>query len=151
MKQDVEIMLNGHLLKRLFDLKFEAVREKYQLRQIELDILELVSGQKERTEKEIVQVRCVSKAHVSKSIENLREKGFVSVREAPDDRRQIFLCATQKGLDAAGAVSRIREQITDVLYEGVSDEERAAFYRVLHKMEGNVNHCLSRGSHKTGG
>lgn len=143
MKNDIETFINGQPLRKLFDREFEVVRERYRLRQVELDILCLLARlDTMKTEKEIAALRCLSKAHVSKSIENLKEKGYIAAEEGKEDRRRLYLHVTEEGKKAAESIGSIRNRILDNLYDGITEEEREVFLRVMKKMTENVNRQL---------
>ena len=74
-----EIVLSGIQLKKLMEHMELPIMEKYQLRPVELDILVFLYHSKGNTAKEIMKKKCISKAHISKSIDNLYSKGYVKL------------------------------------------------------------------------
>ena len=78
MYKEYEVLTLGAELKKLLEKKSEPLMQKYGLRKIELDILAyLASGHYGDTAKDIMGQKHISKAHVSKSIDNLKALGFI--------------------------------------------------------------------------
>ncbi|MDO5422997.1 MAG: winged helix DNA-binding protein [Eubacteriales bacterium] len=143
MKNNVEALINGQMLRKLFDKKFQSVREEYQLRQIELDILYLIARyDAQKTEKDLVKMCGASKAHVSKSVENLRQKGFVAVEGGKKDRRCVYLHVTEEGQRAADRIRELREEVTSLVCRGITEEEKAVLLRVVLKVKENIQNSL---------
>ena len=88
MYKEYEVLTLGAELKKLLEKKSEPLMQKYGLRKIELDILEyLASGHYGYTAKDIMGQKHISKAHVSKSIDNLKALGFIRLHEDREDHR----------------------------------------------------------------
>ncbi len=79
----------GMKMRKLLDKKSEVFAQKYGVRNVELEILLfLYHSPCGDTAKDIVEEKNLSKAHISKSVDNLRAKGFVVLTEDENDRRK---------------------------------------------------------------
>ena len=89
-----EIILVGTQMKKLIERKSASIIRRYGLRPVELDILVFLYQSPKDTAKDIMSSRHFSKAHISKSIENLRSRGFVRLSEDTDDHRVVHIALT---------------------------------------------------------
>ena len=77
-----DIVMSGVQLKKLISKKAEPVMEEYDLRSVELDILVFLHNEKNvDTAKGIIERKHLSKAHISKSIDNLRTGEFIQITD----------------------------------------------------------------------
>ena len=92
----------GMKMRKLLDKKSEVFAQKYGVRNVELEILLfLYHSPCGDTAKDIVEEKNLSKAHISKSVDNLRAKGFVVLTEDENDRRKRHIELTEKAVEAA--------------------------------------------------
>ena len=84
--------------RRLTEQVCRELTQQSGLRLVELDILYYLSrGHAGDTARDIIGAKHLSKAHISKSVDNLRRTGCVTLREDAADRRCLHLCLTDKG------------------------------------------------------
>lgn len=135
-----EIVIPGSQLKKLFAKKYEPIIEKYDLRPVEIDILVFLYKQKNAdTAKDIIQRKHLSKAHVSKSVDNLRERGFIKITEDEEDRRILHICLTEESDDVVEMALSVLKECRDIMQSGVSREDIETTKRVLHIMAENIS------------
>lgn len=137
-----EIVLSGIQLKKLMEHMELPIMEKYQLRPVELDILVFLYHSKGNTAKEIMKKKCISKAHISKSIDNLYSKGYVKLMEDTKDHRVIHIELTKSANQIAQETIQMYEACRDILLKDISPEEFALVKRVAKKMVENINEVL---------
>lgn len=77
---------------------------------------------------------CINKSNVTRHLAQLEKNGYVQRRASETDKREMLVYPTQKMLDVFPEVRRITDEWNDLLSEGISEEELAAFHRVLDKM-----------------
>ena len=128
--------------KKLYERRCQDTMKKYDLRIADIDILYYVahSGPRNRS-KDIVDIG-MSKANVSKSVENLYRKGFVELTEDKEDRRCVHIELTGQAYDVIGEVSHIRRSIEQCLMVEVTDADKEAVSRVFHRVNENVTEEL---------
>lgn len=137
-----EIVLSGVQLKKLMEHMELPIMEKYQLRQVELDILVFLYLSRGNTAKEIMKKKCISKAHVSKSIDNLYSKGYVRLMEDTKDHRVIHIGLTEAAIQIAQETIQIHEVCRSILLKDISEEEFELVKKVTKKMLENIKKAL---------
>ena len=125
--------------RRLTEQVCRELTQQSGLRLVELDILYYLSrGHAGDTARDIIGAKHLSKAHISKSVDNLRRTGCVTLREDAADRRCLHLCLTDKGREYAARFARIMRTMGRQLLEGVTPEERRAVHSTLQKIRRNL-------------
>ena len=138
-----EIVMSGVQLKKLLAKKVEPIIQECDLRPVEMDILVLLQREKSiDTAKGIIQKKHLSKAHISKSIENLRSKGFIQLEEDESDHRILHIRLTEKSKNIIEEVSEIYEECKEIMQRGISEEELQIVKKVFKKMNHNINQEL---------
>ncbi|MGN0383225.1 MAG: MarR family winged helix-turn-helix transcriptional regulator [Eubacterium sp.] len=146
MFSEFEILMTSHEFTKVYMEKCKDLMDKYELRKVELDILYFIANSKEKnTAKDIMNVKHISKAHISKSIDNLHTKGFISLEADSHDHRYIHLSVTKKGEPVLKQLSDIRMQFIKVLFNGLTTEEEECLDRVMKKISKNISNELQGG------
>ena len=102
--------------------------ETYGLRHVELDILYLISHEKQKdTAKDLIEIQHLSKAHISKSVDNLKQHGYIELVADEADHRKIHIRMTGKAKPVLEEFEQIR-----------AEEERSCLKRVMGKIMKNI-------------
>lgn len=134
------IIMSGLQLKKLITKKLEPLIAEYDLRTVELDILVFLSREKERnTAKEIMHKKHLSKAHISKSIDNMRVRGFIKICEDKEDHRILHIILTQKSEEVVKKAEKIYENCRQIIQKNITPEELRVVNSVIEKMNYNIN------------
>ena len=140
-----EIVTFGMQLKKLFQKKYEPIIQKYDLRPVEIDILVFLDKRKHMdTAKEIIQGCHLSKAHVSKSIDNLKSRGFVDITEDEDDRRILHICLTDKSKEVIDMAMESCTKCREVMLKDISKEDIDVVKNVISKISDNIIEDLNQ-------
>ena len=138
-----EVVMSGIQLKKLIAKKVEPIIQECDLRPVELDILVFLHREKSiDTAKGIIQKKHLSKAHISKSIDNLRSKGFIQVNEDENDHRILHISLTEKSIEVVEKVIEIYTECKDIMQRGISPEELEIVKNVISKINQNINREL---------
>lgn len=138
-----DVVMSGAQLKKMISRKADPIMQEYDLRPVELDILVFLRKEKNvDTAKGIIERRHLSKAHISKSIENLRVGGFIQITEDEDDHRVLHIGLTEKSNEVIRKMSEIYAECRRIMQEGISPEELDIVKKVLKKMNDNINREL---------
>lgn len=138
-----DIVLLGLQLKKLMMRKVEPIMKEYDLRPVELDLLFFLRKEKHvDTAKEIIEKKHLSKAHISKSIDNLCTKGFIKLTEDSNDRRIIHISLTDKSENVVLEVAEIYDECKTVMQKGISSDEMLIVKNVIEKIIKNINEEL---------
>ena len=87
---------------------------------------------------DIVSCRGIAKSHVSLAVTRLEAQGILTRRYDPADRRACHLVLTEKGTEIAEAGAERQRQFFEVLYVGISPEERELMRSVARKIMDNI-------------
>ena len=138
-----EVVMSGIQLKKLLAKKSEHIMQESDLRPVELDILALLRKEKEvDTAKGIIERKHLSKAHISKSVENLRNGGFIQIIEDENDHRVLHIRLTEKSNDVIKEMNQIYSECKEIMQKGIDSDELAVVKRVIAKMNENINREL---------
>ena len=133
--RDSMINTCGMKMRKLLDKKSEVLAQKYGVRNVELEIpLFLYHSPCGDTAKDIVEEKNLSKAHISKSVDNLRAKGFVILTEDKNDRRKRHIELTEKAVEAAKDMLEVHNECRRIVMRYVTDDEKAVMNQVMEKM-----------------
>ena len=145
MYKEYEVLTLGAELKKLLEKKSEPLMQKYGLRKIELDILAyLASGHYGDTAKDIMGQKHISKAHVSKSIDNLKALGFIRLHEDREDHRFNHIFLMEKSDAVIKDFLKVHEECWHVLLHGISEEERIFLDQICGRMQQNITEELRK-------
>ena len=102
----------------------EPLCKKWNLNRNEVDVLLFLYNNPEYDRAvDIVQNRGLSKSHVSLSINNLENRGFLTRREDPTDRRTIHLALTEAAMPIVEKGQLSQRQFFSYLHKGVTQEQ----------------------------
>lgn len=143
MEKILDILTVFYKYKKVYEKRCQVIMKEYDLRLADIEILYYVSqaGSKNMA-KDIVDLG-MSKANVSKSVEHIREKGYVSLHEDKEDRRCVRIEVTEEAAPILEEVRQIREEIGKSLSEGISRENIDTLKQVMHQMQLNLSRELT--------
>ena len=97
MYSEYEIFGTNQQMRKVIEQACERLMETYGLRHVELDILYLISHEKQKdTAKDLIEIQHLSKAHISKSVDNLKQHGYIELIADEADHRKIHIRMTGK-------------------------------------------------------
>ena len=88
-----------------------------------------------RSQEELARELCLNKSTVARALTVLEERGYVTRESLPSDKRQLAVHPTEKMLDVLPEIRRASREWTDLLSEGISEDELEIFGSVLERME----------------
>lgn len=140
-----EIILLGTQMKKLIEKKSAPIIRRYDLRPVELDILVFLSQSGDGdTAKDIMNSRHISKAHISKSIENLRLRGFVKLSGDPSDHRIMHISLTERTEGVVEEVLAVYQSCCQAMMRNISQEEHMLIHSLWTKVLSGINEELEK-------
>ena len=137
--------MNGNFLdsvqhaKRAYSKYQEPVCRQWKLTQKELDILLfLYNNPAYDRAVDIVNLRGITKSHVSISVRSLEEKAFLLCSVHPNDHRTVRLELTDSGRHVAAQARQVQESFFQSLYEGIDPKDLAIWNRVRNQISDNI-------------
>ena len=139
MKNKIEILLYGHLYKKMCEKYMLSIRERYDLRQVDLEIMYLLySAGDNNTARDIGSSHLFTKGHISQSVGRLEQRKLIDVVSDEQDRRCTHLRLTSDADCIVKEIIEARKQMYDVIFEGITDEEQRILGRIINKIEANM-------------
>lgn len=118
---------------------FEELINKYQITQIEIDVLAFLANNPEYTHaQDIVDKRGISKAHVSNAVEKLVKKGYITRVCDEKNRRCNQLFIHSSAMNLVREIQDIQHQFNDLTYANMSQEDIEEYHRLLHTVYQNL-------------
>ncbi|MCE5197062.1 MAG: MarR family transcriptional regulator [Negativicutes bacterium] len=123
-----EILQRFQAVMRLFELSGKDVCEKYGLTQIESNILMFLNNNPGKdTASDIVDLRRLPKANVSKAVESLIQKELLLRRQDTGDRRRIHLMLTDDAQKMIPDISAVLDAFSAQLFSGFTLVEQKQY------------------------
>ena len=115
-----------------------TVISSYKLSPSEIDILVTLDIGVYDTAKEISENFEISKSLVCRSVDSLIKRGYIDTKKDEKDKRVIHLILREEARPIVNALKTNRQKTTDVLLNGIDEEELKVFNNVLDKMKNNL-------------
>ena len=129
---------------RYYEMKMAGVCEKYDLRQMEYDILMfLYNNPKYNTAADIVRIRKSTKSHVSTSLKVLEDRGFIDRRVDKDNKKHVTIHLLQLANEVIEDGIWVQKEFAQDMFEGLSEEEIKVFMSVFQKVYDNAERMIS--------
>lgn len=144
MERPVEVLLLGREFKQLLEGRIAKIRELYGLRRIDVEILfYLYRFGAQNTPRDIQKAYKLTKGHISQSVERLVRMNFLEIVPDKKDRRCVHFVLTPQAEEIACSVGKMWEDMTAVIFEGITEQERQALYEVAVKMTRNMETAIA--------
>ena len=139
MEQILDILTAFYKYKKVYEKRCQVIMKEYDLRLADIEVLYYVSraGSKNMA-RDIVDLG-MSKANVSKSVERIREKGYVTLYEDKEDRRCVHIEVTEAAGPILRAVRKIREEMGKSLSGNIPQEKIDTMKQVVCQMQLNLS------------
>lgn len=97
-------------------------------------VLMTVENKTECSQAEIAQMRGLTEAAVSRMVDTVMEKGWMTKVENPDNRRKHTLKLTSSGEEMFMKAAAIVKVNLEQIFAGLSEDERVTFDRIMDKI-----------------
>lgn len=129
---------------RYYEMKMSGVCEKYQLRQMEYDILMFIYNNPEyNTAADIVRIRKSTKSHVSTSLKVLENRGLIERRVDPTNKKRVTIHLLQLANEVIEDGKWAQKEFAQDMFEGLSEEEIKVFMHIFQKVYNNAERMIS--------
>lgn len=134
---------NLYVSQELHSLLFSPICAKYGLTTAEiLVLLFLANNRQYDTATAIVEKLKLTKSHVSVSVRNLEERGYLKGGYVGCNRRTIHLQLCDAASGIVAEARNMQALYVSILERGFSEEERALLREYLQRITGNINTYL---------
>ena len=97
-----------------------------------------------RSQEELACELCVNKSTVARNLNYLEEKGFISRKPLPNDKRQFSVFPTDKALDVLPEIRSASLEWMELLSDGIPQDELCVFNSVLERMQAKAREIIER-------
>ena len=128
------------ILDRLTKMYYDRALENFDIGWGQQFYAEYIYDHPGASAQEMVDFIRVDKATLTKSIKKLIEVGYVRTENDNTDHRIKHLFLTESGIPAVQRIKEIHREIREVLFKGISSQQRAEVEQTLAQMADNLNH-----------
>ena len=132
-----------------YEMLSRKVCEKYQLTQMEYDILIFLhNNPRHNTAAEIVKIRKSTKSHVSSSLKNLESRDLVKRVQSTDNKKHIEIVLLEATIPIIEDGIKVQNEFVKTVLQGLTQEERRICTEVFNKICKNADEYLKTGGVK---
>lgn len=123
----------------LYEKKTRAICDRYQLTQMEYDILMFLHNNPTyTTATDIVSIRRLTKSHVSSALKMLEDKGYIRRYYELNNRKTVHIEVLGLAEEIIQEGYNVQKDFFDTVFFGFSEEERKQYRTLLDRIYENV-------------
>ena len=143
MDTQIDIILQGGQFKKLLEEQSTELREKYNMKRAELEILYFLSKcGTHNTATDIYHQLMMNRGHISQAVDSLFRKNYLIAIPDKNDRRFIHYEISDFAKELVTEMTNRREAMNSMILKGVSEEELKVFRKVSEKIRNNINELI---------
>ncbi|MBP1920776.1 MarR family winged helix-turn-helix transcriptional regulator [Youngiibacter multivorans] len=148
-REDNIFILSSWKFKKMYEKAFYPTTKELQLTQGEIDVLLFLFNNKPLdTAKDIAKYRSISKAMVSKSLDSLINKGYLSGETDSADKRSIHLSIEPAAVPAVEKLAQVQKSILKSIFHDITEDEYEVMKRIFSKIDSNISKKLEENGGK---
>ncbi|MDO4268448.1 MAG: MarR family transcriptional regulator [Eubacteriales bacterium] len=148
MAQATEFLINLRHITKLHELCLRDICSRYHLTMMEATIIGFLKNNPGLdTAADIVELRMLSKGHVSQAVESLIQKSLLSRTVDPEDRRRIHLSLLPESNPVTESLEQIQNVFLEELFDGFTPAERRQFGDFNRRIMENSKKSLEKRRH----
>ncbi len=145
MDTQIERLLHGVRYKHLLESRIAFIREKYNLRRADVEILYYLSSCGEKNTPTDITTRSVlTKSHISQSVDSLQKRGLLESIPDADDRRCIHLKLTGQAETVVKDINKAWTDLNQIVFAGITQEEMELLRQVAARIGENMDRALQQ-------
>lgn len=126
--------LNGQLFARLF-----AQRDGVRITSEQSKVIWQLARHDEMTTTDLSLATGNAKNTLSVMLKKLEAAGFIQQRTCPNDGRKKYYVLTDAGREQSRISDAVSEQLGEIFYRGLSEDEQRTFESMLERIVQNLN------------
>ena len=143
MDVQMETILQGGPFKKLLEEQIIELRRKYNMKKAELEILYFLSRcGKQNTSTDIHHQLMMNRGHISQAVDSLCKRNYIIAVPDEKDRRYVHYELQDSAKEIIAEMTRVREDINNRIWEGISEEEMKIFREVSSKIRKNIENLI---------
>lgn len=137
------IIDNLYVNRELYSALFDPVCAKYKITMTEILVLLFLSrNAKFDTASDIVDKLKIAKSHVSASVRDLEERGYLRGNYVGSNRRTIHLQLCDNAMEIIREGKKMQEKFLSIISRGFTEEEIRIFASYIRRINDNANDYL---------
>ena len=143
MDTQIDIILQGGQFKKLLEEQSTELREKYNMKRAELEILYFLSKcGTHNTVTDIYHQLMMNRGPISQAVDSLCRRNYLIAIPDKNDRRYIHYEISDFAKELVTEMTSRREAMNSMILKGVSEEELKVFRKVSEKIRNNINELI---------
>ena len=139
----MEAMLQGGPFKKLLEEQIAELRQKYDMKKAELEILYFLSKcGSHNTSKDIHYQLMMNKGHISQAVDSLCKRHYIIATPDQQDRRYIHYQLSDSAQQIVEEMAKKRLEMDQRIVEGISEEDLEIFRAVSEKIRKNIEKMI---------
>ncbi|MBO6157766.1 MAG: winged helix-turn-helix transcriptional regulator [Firmicutes bacterium] len=134
----VELICTGRGIVKRYRQMLVDIADECDLTAAELNVLLFLENDSRDTAREIAESRHMSKASVSKAVDSLYDKRYISGHSDPADRRIVHLMIEDGARDVLRIACIRQKELMECLFSGLSEDEISFLESIAHKINHNL-------------
>lgn len=130
---------------RYYEIRMKEVCSKYNLRQLEYDILLFLHNNPQyKIASDIVKIRKSTKSHVSTSLDVLEKRGFIRKNVDDKNHKRMEIELLPEADEVVKAGNQVQKQFAQDVLEGIDPEEILEFKKIFEKICANAERHINQ-------
>lgn len=143
MDEQLEVALKGGEFKRLLESQFTAIRTKYDLKKIDIEVLFFLSKcNEENTPTDIYKRLKLNRGHVSQAIDILSKRGLIVAIPDRDDRRYMHYIISENAKEIIAEIAIVRKNLDKQIFKGITEKELLIYKEISGKIFRNIREMM---------
>ena len=139
--------LMGLMLHRMMN-RARSMYQEFDLNRSQASVLFSLHQKKSMSQKELAVQLNMTPPSITSTIQKMERSGYITRKPDPSDQRVMRLELTEKGESCIQTVKMIADQMEEMLFRGMSAEEKILFRRFLMQINDNLEEDQNeRGKH----
>lgn len=140
-----DALLLSSQFRRLYDKKIKGMAEGYGLAPAEVNVLLFLANNPEYdTARDISEMRFLPKSCVSKAVDSLTRRGFLTSREDEKDRRILHLFILPAADGVVRDAQQNQQEFFSCAYQDFTPDERQTLDALTEKLLTNIKEALEK-------
>ena len=143
MDEQLEVALKGGEYKRLFESQMGKIREAYDLKKVDIEVLYFLSRcQNENTPTDVSRRLKLNRGQVSQAIDALGRRKLIIAIPDSNDRRYMHYRISETAEEIVSEIAIAKKELDRQIFEGISEEELKVYKKITEKIFANIRKML---------
>ena len=143
MDKQIDMMLQGGQFKKLLEEQSVELRQRYDMKRAELEILYFLSRcGTHNTSTDIHRQLMMNRGHISQAVDNLCRRNYIIAIPDKNDRRYVHYEISDHARELVIEMTKKREAMNQKILKGVPEEKLKVYREVSEMIGANINDLI---------